>query len=137
MAVLKEFACAAHGPFEEMVNGDETPRCPHGCSKRFVTREIRTPAATRGAVTGTLDQMQKGIADEFKLRDIKVDKEPGTSVMDNLRRSDPTKAGAFWGNPSKMNLGEFKATSALTKMAQPTPTQIDGRYKGSISEVDA
>jgi hypothetical protein len=85
MAVLKEFSCAAHGAFEEMVEQSEMPKCPRGCPKRFVTREIRTAPAGRATITGTLDHLQRELAHDFGLSDIKVGKDDNKSVMQNLR----------------------------------------------------
>jgi hypothetical protein len=88
VAVLKEFFCNAHGPFEEMVEQDVTPNCPHGCSPRFVMREIRSAPKARNVVTGTLDGLQRGIAEDFNLPDIRVGKDDGKSVMQNLKSAD-------------------------------------------------
>jgi len=137
MAVLKEFACAAHGPFEEFVSDDEIPRCPMGCSKRFVVREIRTAPTGRQVVTGTMDRLQREFADQYKLPDIKVDKEPGQSVMDHLRKADNIgDFGAYWGN--NVNIKDFKPTNALQAaghLPQPRPDIIDGRHTGPLPEV--
>lgn len=85
MAVLKEYVCAAHGPFEAMVSADEMGKCPKGCSKRFVKREFRTAPAVRNVVTGRMDGLQRDLAHQFGLSDLKVGKDDGKSVMQNLR----------------------------------------------------
>jgi len=135
MAVLKEFICAAHGEFEEFVNGDETPYCPHGCSPRFVNREIRTVVASRSNSTDRMDHLIDGIAKEHRLSDIKVGKDDGQSVMQNLRRGEKASDfGAYWGK--NVNLSEFKPTEALSnqKMPQVRPDIIDGRVTGKLPE---
>lgn len=136
MAVLKEFACKAHGPFEEWVSGDDIPRCPKGCSTRFVVREIRQAPAMRGVVTGRLDEMQRDLADTYKLRDLKADKEGGTSMMQELRKGEkPQDFAATWGK--KVNLSEFKPTQAMQMagtLPQPKPSMLDGRYRGPLPE---
>ena len=137
MAVLKEFACKAHGPFEEFVTDDDIPRCPQGCSTRFVVREIRTARVGRSVVSGTMDKIQRDFAEQYKLPDIKVDKEPGTSVMQNLRKGEkPSDFGAFWGK--NVNVKDFKPTNALQaagNLPQPRPSIIDGRHTGPLPEV--
>ena len=142
MAVLKEFMCSAHGPFEEFVNNDKTPKCPKGCSKRFVTREIRTAPSLQGAVVGTLDKMQKDIAHDFGLRDLKVNSKDSTSVMENLRKGEKKEDFApFWGSNSNSDIAAmtktFKPTDVMkgTNFAQPSPGIIVGRHSGPLPEV--
>ena len=141
MAILKEFSCKAHGSFEAWVQQDETPKCPKGCSKRFVTREYLTPPSINGAVVGTLDQMQKDIAKDFNLSNLKVSEKDGASVMDNLRKGEkPQDFAPFWAkdaNPAKM-LGDFKPTDVLKPDTLPSvgkQTQIQGRYDAPLPEV--
>jgi len=88
MAVLKEFSCRAHGAFEAMVNQGETPECPKGCSPKWVTREFRTAPSARGAATGKLDKLQGQLAMDFGLSNLKVGKDDGKSVIQNLRGSE-------------------------------------------------
>ena len=141
MAILKEFSCKAHGSFEAWVQQDETPKCPKGCSKRFVTREYLTPPSINGAVVGTLDQMQKDIAKDFNLSNLKVSEKDGTSVMENLRKGEkPQDFAPFWAtnpDPKKM-LGDFKPTDVLKPDTLPSvgkSTQIQGRYDAPLPEV--
>jgi hypothetical protein len=128
MGVLKEFACAAHGEFEEMVNGDEIPACPHGCTPRFVTREIRTPTASRSARTSNTDRLTKDLAQQYNLPNIKVDKHDGKSVMENLRKGEKAgDFGAYWGQ--NVNLSEFQPTNALqSQNIPPVKPVFEGRY---------
>jgi hypothetical protein len=137
MAVLKEFACKAHGPFEEFTSDDEMPRCPHGCSAKWVVREIRTAPAGKSVVTGTMDRIQRDFADQHKLPDIRVDKDSDKSVMDNLRRGEkPSDFGSYWGK--NVNIKDFQPTNALQmagNLPQPTPSILDGRHTGPLPEV--
>jgi hypothetical protein len=137
MTILKEFVCKAHGPFEEFVRGDKTPKCPKGCSPRWVTREIRTAPAAHGHVTGQLDLLQKDIAKDFRLRDIKVDKEGGGSVMNELRKGDQnTNYSAFWSDAKSINTKEFSPTEVLRSTPLPKVTpNIEGRHRGPLPEV--
>jgi len=82
MAVWKEWACAAHGPFDSPEG-----KCPYGCSQRFVVREFRTAPSIKGAKTKHTDRNLQNLANDFKLTDVATDKEVG-SVMDQLRKKN-------------------------------------------------
>jgi hypothetical protein len=136
MAILKEFACAAHGPFEAFVKQDEIAKCPKGCSTKFVVREIRTAVATQNVITGRLDSMQKDIAHSYGLRDIKVDKQDGSSVMENLRKGEkPSDFSPYWA--SNPDISAFKPTDVMknAKFDQPSPGVVMGSHRGVLPEV--
>lgn len=148
MAVLKEFVCQAHGAFEEFVQQDEVPKCPRGCSKRFVKREFRTAPAIRNVVTGRMDNIQKDLAHDFGLSDMKVNRDDGNSVMQNLRKGedfnpkwvDLPRQNAGWSQrgekPAPINVQSLgmQAGNALQGAPLPkqVPTKIMGTYKGDI-----
>jgi hypothetical protein len=143
MSVLKEFACKAHGPFEEMVEQDQIPSCPNGCSPRFVVREIRSPPAARGIVTGKLDGLQREIAKDFNLPDIKVGKDDGKSVMQNLQSGQdfrprwvdvPNKSSSAKDLAASMGMMGGNALQG-TQFQKPTPI-IMGSHKASLPSVD-
>jgi len=146
MGILKEYVCAAHGPFEDIVNGDEMGKCPKGCSRRFVKREIRTAPAAGSVVTGRMDNLQRDLAHDFGLSDLKTNAKDGTSVMQNLRRGEdfsprwvdtPNKMAPGWSQrgekPSTLPVQSFgmEAGNALAGAATPKniPTNIVGRVK--------
>ena len=153
MPVLKEFTCKAHGPFEEFVDQNVIPECPKGCSARWVTREIRTAPAANSVITGKLDDLQRNLAKDFGLSDLKVDKQDGKSVIENLRGTPdfrpkwvdmpaPLKAG--WSKrgekPPPVNISStfgVQADNALARVPLPKalPTQVEGRYKGEVPRV--
>jgi hypothetical protein len=81
MAALKEYRCAAHGPFE---NYDAL--CPHGCPRAFVKQEVRTAPAYQHKKTRFVDQQLRGIAQDAGLTNLKNDPKSGTSVMHELRK---------------------------------------------------
>lgn len=150
MAVLKEFRCKAHGPFEEFVRGDKMPACPHGCNPRFVKREFRTAPAIQGSATARMDGLQKGLAHDFGLSDLKAGRDDGKSVMENLRSGTdfstrwvglPNTMSPGWAQrgekPASMNptaLG-LASGNALTGASLPKqiPTNIQGSYKGETT----
>jgi hypothetical protein len=91
MALLREWRCAAHGEFS-----NKSGKCPHGCSKRFVVQEIRTAPGFHSAGSKRVDSELKGLAADYGMSNIKTGNE-GESVMQALRRSDPTSAMPTWG----------------------------------------
>jgi hypothetical protein len=149
MAILKEWSCKAHGSFEAIVEQDETPQCPKGCSKRFVVREIRTAPAARGVVSGTLDQLQRGLAHDFGLSDLKAGRDDGKSVMQNLKRDGSSMAPHWVDVPGHLSTGwsrrkekpaavdvsstfGIRPDNALSAVKLPThiPTRFDARWDG-------
>jgi hypothetical protein len=142
VAVLKEFACKAHGPFEEIVEQDTTPPCPKGCSPRFVVREIRSAPAARGVITGKMDTLYRNVAKDFGLSNLKVDKENGKSVMQNLQSGenfsprwvDVPREAAKGGFASSMGLTSGNAIAGAN-FVKPTPI-FDGSYKAPFPSVE-
>jgi hypothetical protein len=63
MAVVKEFRCLAHGPFEAT-----KAVCPYGCDT--VTREFRTPVGFASDRTKSIDRTVEGLARAHNLSDI-------------------------------------------------------------------
>lgn len=147
MGVLKEYFCAAHGAFEAIVKQDEMPKCPRGCSKRFVKREFRTAPGYRSTVTRATDGMVKDIAHDFGLSDMKTDPRGETSVMQNLRKGEdfspkwvdvPNTMKAGWTQrgetPSAAPVSAFgmQPGNALSSVpvSKAIPTNIVGSHKG-------
>src|SRR5579862_7318012 len=87
MAVMKEYRCAAHGPFE---NYDAI--CPAGCPRAFVKQEIRTAPSFQRKATRFVDQQLRGIAEDAGLTNLKNDPKSGTSVMQELRKGAVQKS---------------------------------------------
>jgi hypothetical protein len=83
MAAILELKCAAHGEFESTEF-----KCPHGCPKRFVVQEFRTPNAIHDGTTKYTDATLRGLADSVGLTDMRNDKD-GSSVMANQRQTNP------------------------------------------------
>jgi hypothetical protein len=81
MAAILELKCAAHGEFESTEFA-----CPHGCPKRFVVQEFRTPNAIHDGTTAYTDRTLRGLADSVGLTDMRNDKD-GSSVMANQRNT--------------------------------------------------
>jgi hypothetical protein len=146
MAILKEYRCKAHGAFEAMVNQGETPDCPRGCSARFVYREIRSAPAARTVISGTLDRLQREIAHDFGLSDIKAGRDDGKSVMDNIKRGAqqapawlelPGHLRPGWSGrkeaPEPVTVTGFNADNSIKRTQPPKnlPTNVVGRVAQS------
>jgi len=147
MAVLKEYSCRAHGSFEAFAD-DEVPECPHGCSARWVRREIRTAPAAGTVKTGKMDALQRDLAHNFGLSDLKTDKENGKSVIENLRGTPdfspkwvdvPGQQKSGWSSrgekPPTVDVAStfgMQAGNALSdaKPNKSLPTQIMGKWDG-------
>jgi len=81
MAITREFICLGHGPFESK---RLKPKCPHGCSGKFVRQEFRTAPAI-GGVAKHVDRELNHLASDYKLTDIRNGAD-GESVMTTLRK---------------------------------------------------
>ena len=84
MAAILELKCAAHGEFEST-----TFACPHGCPKRFVVQEFRTPNAIHDGTTAHTDATLRGLADSVGLTDMS---NRNGSVM-NSQKPNPQHRG--------------------------------------------
>jgi len=80
MAAIHEWRCTFH---DHEFEGPE-PKCPYGCSPKFVRKEFRTPVSIGSHSTKLTDGVRKQLAADFNLTDMRNDKE-GTSVMSNTR----------------------------------------------------
>lgn len=80
--VTKEYRCTAHDHEFESDDGD--PRCPYGCSPKYVVREFRTPFAIGSAGARTVDKLQTQLAADYGLTDMRNDRD--SSVMSQTRR---------------------------------------------------
>lgn len=119
MAILREFRCFAHDlAFESL---EEKPRCPAGCSNKFVVQEFRTPPSIRSGGTHIQDQFAKQLADDYRLTDMRNDKD-GASVMSSTRtasggtRVGPSEPKAYW------NPGLFQPKRGWAQRGEPEPT---------------
>ena len=87
MAVLNDYECLAHGHFDAF-----EAKCPHGCSKKFVKLVFLQAVGTRSRRTAGIDRELNNIARDYRLTDIRNDKD-GTSTMTKLGR---TGKGTTW-----------------------------------------
>ncbi len=101
MAVTREYRCTFHD--HEFESRKENPPCPFGCAPNAVVLEFRTPFAVKGNPTKITDALQRQLASDYNMTDMRGDKD-GTSVMSNTRvqsggaRVVADKGKAYW-NP--------------------------------------
>jgi hypothetical protein len=120
MGVNREWRCYAHDLAFEST--DDHPHCPSGCSPKFVVQEFRTPPGIRSGGTKVFDTMQKQLAQDYNLTDMRNDKD-GSSVMSRTPTSsggtrvigEKPPATAYW-NPSL-----FPVTPGWAKRGEPEP----------------
>jgi len=91
MATLKEFCCAAHGPFESY-----TPSCPHGCPERYVKREIRTAPGLKSQGTKRADWAINALAEDYGYTDINNSPSRGDSVAQFAMKNAKVKDRPEW-----------------------------------------
>lgn len=126
MAVLKEWLCLAHGPFESSV---ESPDCPMGCDT--VERAFFTPPGLGSSRTKNIDSTLESLASSHGLTDI------GPAAMRRKalaaeKSQEQYKefcvrrfGGMGWGNVPKG--GTLHASTG----------EVDGTGPGAISAVQA
>lgn len=141
MSVLREYRCAAHGPYEAYA-----PVCQFCGNGFFVKQEIRTAPAFRRKNMKFIDGTLRSIADDHGLTDLKNDPKGGVSVLQALTKTNdinkPRWIGVEHAQPgfslqpdakvpkvSAESMGFMTTPAANIKLPQPK-TQIVGRYKG-------
>jgi hypothetical protein len=117
MAITREFTCAAHGPFESKRTN---PKCPKGCSARFVTQEFRTAPAI-GGVARHVDRELNHLAKDYRLTDIR-NTAAGDSVMTTLRKG--TNWAPSWGDVTHAEPG-------FSQRGEKSPTVSPAAYGAS------
>lgn len=112
MAVIKEWKCPLHGPFE-----GSHPICPHfNCESEGITQEFRTAPKVGSDRTRRVDKTLSGLASEYGLSN--MSNRDGKAVADG--------ASMVWASPEK-TLGITK--EALIQSAK-TPTEFGEEPSG-------
>lgn len=84
MAVTHDFECLAHGHFESR---SKSPKCPRGCSARFVRLVFLQPVGMVSGRTARADQAIREMAESAGLSDIQTSpSRGGNSVADSIKR---------------------------------------------------
>jgi hypothetical protein len=119
MGVNREYRCVAHDmPFESK---KDKPKCPAGCSNKFVVQEFRTAPGIRSGGTRVGDTMMRQLAQDYNMTDMRNDRD--SSVMASTRTSsggtrvigDKPPTTAYW-NPSL-----FPVRQGWAQRGEPPP----------------
>jgi hypothetical protein len=145
MAILKEWRCLGHGPFENFDG-----KCPKGCPSSLVQREIRTAPAYERGNKKFIDRQMDLLAADHGLTDIRSgDAQSGTSALQVMQSKKKTEHKPEWidiphaaagfsksgdaapvFNPSSMGMVPSpKAAETIKSLPKPRPN-IVGSYRG-------
>jgi hypothetical protein len=105
MPILKEYVCAAHGPFEAF-----EPECEYGCSPRFVRQEFRTAPGYKSERTSNSDKTIDSLAKDYGMTN--MSNRDGESVMQRMRREPQTRP--TWGQVAHAAPGFSNGGKPLT-----------------------
>ncbi len=112
MAVIKEWCCAGHGPFE-----GPDPVCPHGCTT--VTQEFRTAPGGRSNKTRFTDSSLEAIAREYNLKDLSNRKGSVMRSVAPVANDYQTRWEQFNGPAPKLKNGHIQGPDPVgTWLAQ-------------------
>lgn len=123
MAIIKEWRCAGHGPFE----GPEG-KCPWGCPPRFVVQEFRTAAAYHDGTTANTDRTLRGLADSVGLTDMS---NRNGSVMNSQRKANGPDFSPRWIDIPHASPGWSQRQE---KSPIVTPDQVGGMTAGNVMD---
>ena len=127
MAVVKEWACLEHGPFES-----SHPICPNfGCDSKNVVREIRTAPAMRSDGMKKFDAGIRRSSDLMGGANFRTAREGEASFGGQAARDAGTEV--LWGNESKAKLG--KSFAELTNLAAK-PLEVKKRDGSGTLRLD-
>lgn len=119
MGVLREWRCIGHDLAFE--SSEDKPLCPAGCSHKFVVQEFRTPVGIRSGGTRVVDVMQRQLASDFNLTDMRNDRD--ASVMASTRtESGGTRVVGKPGGSAYWNGGLFPVRQGWAQRGEPAPT---------------
>lgn len=129
MAVIKEYVCKAHGPFES-----RKPKCPYGCSGTMVEREFRTAPAMMG-MSRVVDKALQGTADSFGLTDMRHNS--NGSVLGGNQSQNPL-APRWGGNMSVGALAQqgYQTGNAL-EVTRPSLKPVESMIPANIRAASA
>lgn len=112
MAIIHEWKCAVHGPFE-----GSHPICPEfGCDSESVVKEIRTPRGFKSDATKRTDAGVKRTAEVYRQSDIRSAHEGESSKAGNR------SAELLWGDRGRDIL-----QSAMSQPSSHTYRDAKGR----------
>jgi len=122
MAILKSYFCSKHGYFDAFAEG--AVRCPAARCRCKPKEQLAAPAILSDR-TKSADKNLKGLAEDFKMTNIKSTRE-GESQQGYLTRNNKTPTppppqvreprpgdAAMWGNKGGFNMGSIMSGQAF------------------------
>jgi hypothetical protein len=110
MAVLREWACLEHGPFE-----GSHAICPAlGCDSRAVSQEFRTPVGIRSGLTKRTDAGIRKSVDMYGLGNVRSAREGEASYGGD--KGKELGMEVLWGNDVQKKMG--RSFAEMTGVAQ-------------------
>jgi hypothetical protein len=97
MAVLHDYKCMAHGYFEAW-----EPRCPKGCDGEAIVKVFLQAVGTRSDRTKNADSTLRGLAEDYKMSDIKSVRE-GEAQPPRSPQQPHNPYAVQWGSPSQIS----------------------------------
>ena len=126
--ILKDYKCELHGYFE---SGE--PRCPEGCTVDIYVVHLQAPGL-KSDTTKNVDKTVQGLADDFKMTDVKSTREgeyqSGYHTRNNSKESKRAGAdnGVMWGNAGNMSMQNILRGNMFKSVAGEqvsiTPSEI-------------
>jgi hypothetical protein len=112
MAILKEWTCLEHGPFE-----GSHPICFHyGCDSRAVKQEFRTPVSIRHGLTSRTDAGIRKSVDMYALGNVRSARDGEASYGGD--KGKELGMEVLWGNDVQRKMGRSFAELS-SAAAQP------------------
>lgn len=130
MATIKEWECAAHGPFES-----DKPECPRGCSGgQTIQRRFYSAPGLTGGRTKNIDRTLESLARDYGLTD--MNNHGGTTAAMPRPRIDPDFTPR-WGQVApggtyQVGKGVVNADRGLGALASMAPFGGGGNSLESI-----
>lgn len=120
MAVMKEWTCLEHGPFE-----GTHAICPEfGCDSRGVTQEFRTPVGIRHGITSRTDAGIRKSVDMYRMGNVRSAREGEASWGGD--RGKELGMEVLWGNDVQKKMGRSFAELSSAAAAPLVVPKRDG-----------
>lgn len=137
MAVMREWRCMFHGPFDATESTCDA--CGHD---EFVSQEIRTAPAFKSKRTTVADQILRGIAQDAGLTDLKNDPKGGVSVLQALQKTNDVSTprwmevphAAPGEKPAVFAPPGFVASAEAASTVKTLPKSQGGRFNNALAK---
>lgn len=126
--VNREFRCIGHD--YEFESTEERPKCPLGCSAKFVQQEFRTPVGIRSRGTSIQDNMAKQLASDYGMTDMRNDKDGGSVMSNTPMRSGGARVEDH--QRARWAPGIFQPQQGWAQRGEPAPV-FNHQMKGTTT----